>query len=56
MDNALYAGIDLIIVVLKQLRFYGISLFDAMLWGVYIVIMWEVVRYFFNAVKGGGDD
>lgn len=54
--DALYGGIDLIIVVLKQLRFYGISLFDGILWSVYILITWEVVRYFFNAVKGGGDD
>lgn len=56
MDNALFAGVDLMITVLKAFRFYGISLYDAILWTVWFGIAWYVVTFFFNAVKGGNDD
>lgn len=56
MDNALFAGVDLMIQVLKALRFYGISLYDAILWSVYISITWYVVIFLFRGVSGGSDD
>lgn len=56
MDTVIFQGVDLIVTVLKAFRFYGISLYDAVLWSVYISITWFVVMFAFRALSGGSDD
>ena len=54
--GALFPLADLVISFMKQIRFYGISLFDVSLWTVYLAVTFYVVFYLFSALTGGGDD
>lgn len=48
------AGI--IINLTKSLKWYGISVFDAIQWSGWIWVAWTLVSAFLNGLRGGSGD